>query len=99
MTIIIRLSNAFKFTAAGYVHVHVGLDPEEDLTEDWVSYIFSVKDTGIGIPQNKLKKLFKSFSQVDASTTRNYGGTGLGLAISRRLCTLMNGDMVYRVAR
>ncbi|KAG2196328.1 hypothetical protein INT47_009323, partial [Mucor saturninus] len=60
---------------------------------DMIQYLFSVKDTGIGIPKTKASKLFKSFSQVDASTTRNFGGTGLGLAISKKLCKIMGGDM------
>ncbi len=54
---------------------------------------FAVKDSGIGIPNDKMQRLFKSFSQVDASTTRNYGGTGLGLAISKRLSEMMGGRM------
>ncbi len=54
---------------------------------------FTVRDTGIGIPQDKMNKLFHSFTQLDASTTREYGGTGLGLAISKRLCELMGGEM------
>lgn len=67
---------------------------ELNTDSDMVPLSVSVTDTGIGIPKDKLNKLFQSFSQVDASTTRNFGGTGLGLAISRRLCVMMGGDMV-----
>jgi PAS domain S-box-containing protein len=59
----------------------------------WVKLHFAVKDTGIGIPKDRMHRLFKSFSQVDTSTTRQYGGTGLGLAISKHLCELMGGTL------
>lgn len=82
------IGNAIKFTALGEVIVHVSL-PEE---ESHIGLLhFCVKDTGIGIPVDKRERLFKSFSQVDNSTTRQYGGTGLGLAICRRLAELMGG--------
>jgi PAS domain S-box-containing protein len=84
------LSNAVKFTEHGEVVLSVGARPParpgapHELT-------FAVRDTGIGIPADRLDRLFQSFSQVDASTTRRYGGTGLGLAISQRLTELMGG--------
>jgi CheY-like chemotaxis protein/anti-sigma regulatory factor (Ser/Thr protein kinase) len=85
--------NAVKFTEKGEVVVEVRMaDPERALPGK-VSLHFTVRDTGIGIPADKLDRLFQSFSQVDSSTTRQYGGTGLGLAISRRLAELMDGRM------
>jgi PAS domain S-box-containing protein len=84
------LSNAVKFTEAGEVVLSVSAtraDGEAPLHE----LTFAVRDTGIGIAPDRLGRLFQSFSQVDASTTRRYGGTGLGLAISQRLCELMGG--------
>ncbi|HMC09538.1 MAG TPA: response regulator [Actinomycetota bacterium] len=82
------LSNAVKFTPKGEVHVAVGEGPREDDTRE---LRFAVRDTGIGIPPERLDRLFQPFSQADASTTRVYGGTGLGLAISRQLVELLGG--------
>ena len=82
------ISNAVKFTARGEVCVHLGWRQGGDGVP---LLLGSVRDTGIGIAVDRLDRLFKSFSQVDASTTRQFGGTGLGLAICRRLLTLMNG--------
>ena len=84
------LSNAVKFTREGEVVIHVS---SERVKDDNYEIHFAVQDTGIGIPKERLDRLFLSFSQVDASTTRQYGGTGLGLAISKRLTELMNGQM------
>ncbi len=84
------LSNGVKFTEHGEVVVQVdgkAVGPGE------YELHFAVRDTGIGIPPERMDRLFRSFSQVDASTTRRYGGTGLGLAISKRLCELMGGRM------
>jgi CheY-like chemotaxis protein/HPt (histidine-containing phosphotransfer) domain-containing protein len=90
------LSNGIKFTSAGEVTVQVGVlsapAPAGTSAEPWQLH-FLVRDTGIGIPVDRLARLFKSFSQADASTTRHYGGTGLGLAISKRLVELMGGRM------
>jgi len=84
------LSNAVKFTSEGEVVVHVGAEPAGAGSH---RLRLAVRDTGIGIPPDRMDRLFASFSQVDASTTRRYGGTGLGLAISKRLVELMNGTM------
>ena len=90
------LSNGIKFTSAGEVVVQVKVLSAPDRAgsepEPWQLH-FLVRDTGIGIPVDRLARLFKSFSQADASTTRHYGGTGLGLAISKRLVELMGGKM------
>ncbi len=80
------VSNALKFTAAGEVQIVVSCLDE--------GVVLSVRDTGIGIPEDKLSKLFGQFEQVDASTTRRFGGTGLGLSICRELCRLMGGRIV-----
>ncbi len=82
------LSNAVKFTSRGEVLLDVERDPR---SADGGALMFSVRDTGIGIPQDKLDAIFDRFSQVDASLTRVHGGTGLGLAICRRLVDLMGG--------
>ncbi|RKZ92631.1 MAG: hypothetical protein DRR19_03630 [Candidatus Parabeggiatoa sp. nov. 1] len=84
------VSNALKFTKQGEVFVSVNVN---SLLDNTIELQFAVHDTGIGIPNNKMDKLFKEFSQVDDSTTRQYGGTGLGLAICKRLCELMGGQI------
>ncbi len=90
------LSNGVKFTAQGEVIIVVKVlaapGQHAGPTEPWHLH-FSVRDTGIGIPVDRLARLFKSFSQADASTTRKYGGTGLGLAISKSLVEKMGGKM------
>ena len=89
------VSNAVKFTEHGEVVLRVSCsnpNGESNKTGEFPLQ-FSVSDTGIGIPKERMGMLFQSFSQVDSSTTRRYGGTGLGLAISQRLCELMGGNM------
>jgi two-component system, sensor histidine kinase and response regulator len=83
-------SNAVKFTDQGSVVIRVRLADED---ADSVLLRFEVEDTGIGLTQEQIGRLFQSFSQADTSTTRKYGGTGLGLAISKRLAHLMGGDV------
>lgn len=84
------LSNAAKFTRNGLITLtiknYLAGDEQERI-------LFSVSDTGIGLTQEQIGKLFESFTQADASTTRKYGGTGLGLAISRRFCQMLGGDI------
>ncbi|MGD1808785.1 GAF domain-containing protein [Dapis sp. BLCC M126] len=84
------LGNAIKFTHEGEVVVSI---TSKSLDDTHTEICFAVKDTGIGIPEDKQDRLFKSFSQVDSSTSRQYGGTGLGLAISKRLSEVMGGRM------
>ncbi len=84
------LGNAIKFTQEGSVTLALALGNE---TEDACEVEFAVRDTGIGIPLEKQKLIFEAFSQVDGSTTRQFGGTGLGLTICRRLVILMQGDI------
>lgn len=84
------LSNAIKFTGEGGVEVRACVLPESNGGE---RVRVAVRDTGIGIPEDKLAAIFEAFRQVDASTTRTYGGTGLGLAICRNLARTMGGDV------
>jgi len=97
------LSNAIKFTPKGSVNLQVSvieipvevknINSSDNNSETSYQLLFAAKDTGIGIPKDRYDRLFKPFSQVDSSTTRQYGGTGLGLAISNRLTQLMGGEM------
>ena len=91
------LGNAVKFTEKGEIVLSVKAEklaaPRRAPERSSYKLHFAVSDTGIGIPKEKIERLFQSFSQLDASTSRRYGGTGLGLAISKRLCELMGGTM------
>ena len=89
------INNAVKFTPKGsvFIEVHARALPPIGGEIPRVRLEFSVRDTGIGIPADRLDRLFKAFSQVDSSTTRKYGGTGLGLVICQRLTQLMGGDI------
>jgi signal transduction histidine kinase/CheY-like chemotaxis protein/ligand-binding sensor domain-containing protein len=84
------INNALKFTSKGEIFIKAFVFKQ---VGEEVQIAFTVKDTGIGIPQEKISRLFKAFSQVDSSTTRKYGGTGLGLAICERLVNLMGGEI------
>ena len=83
------VSNAFKFTQTGCISIEVTAIPGGDT----VNVVFSVKDTGIGIPSYQMESLFSSFVQADGSATRKYGGTGLGLTIAKRVVELMGGSL------
>lgn len=84
------ISNAIKFTDTG--EIIISASTHEDVANQRIILEASVQDTGVGIEKTKLNRLFKAFSQEDASTTRQYGGTGLGLSIVRNLCALMDGE-------
>src|ERR1019366_5951301 len=84
------VNNATKFTLARRIPMDTNF---RAIHQGRMKLEITVQDTGIGIPEDRIERLFKAFSQVDSSTTRKYGGTGLGLAICQRLCQLMNGDI------
>ncbi|UJP63727.1 PAS domain-containing hybrid sensor histidine kinase/response regulator [Mongoliitalea daihaiensis] len=86
------LSNSIKFTqSGGYVHVNLSCEP---IIDDTIMLLFEVKDSGIGIPKNKISELTEPFFQLDGSNTREYQGTGLGLAISKKILELMGGELL-----
>src|SRR5262245_2591536 len=89
------VGNAIKFTAKGHIDVNVQLEqaPAADESGTSATLLFSVADTGIGIPKDRQRDVFRAFTQADSSTTRRYGGTGLGLTISRNLAAMMGGRM------
>jgi signal transduction histidine kinase/CheY-like chemotaxis protein/HPt (histidine-containing phosphotransfer) domain-containing protein len=84
------IGNAVKFTHNGSVAIEI---VEQKETSGYVKVLFKIRDTGIGVPENRLSNLFESFSQADLSMSRKYGGTGLGLAISKRLTEMMGGEI------
>ncbi|MCX5874225.1 MAG: response regulator [Deltaproteobacteria bacterium] len=84
------LGNAIKFTEYGEVFVSVKAEP---LSDSELNLVFAVRDTGVGIPEEKLGSIFLAFVQVDSSSTRQFGGTGLGLAVSSQLCQMMGGKI------
>ena len=88
------LANACKFTERGTVTLSVTQEPCAADSAPWL--VFEVADTGIGMTEEQMGRLFEAFSQADASTTRRYGGTGLGLALCRRLCRLMGGEVTVK---
>ena len=85
------LGNAVKFTHSGSIKLKVWVEENDEPMQEL--YYFSVEDTGIGIPEEKLDEIFEPFTQADSSTTRKYGGTGLGLAISNRIVALLGGAL------
>src|SRR6201999_4180524 len=84
------LGNAIKFTHEGHVALSASVRTGDDGA---MKLLIEVADTGIGIPADRIERLFQTFSQIDSSTTRYYGGTGLGLSIVKRLAELMGGEV------
>ncbi len=87
------VSNAIKFTERGVVTIEVLVAPPAPMSQSDCILQFSVRDSGVGVPPEKLAVIFEAFAQADTSTTRRFGGTGLGLAISRRLVEMMGGNI------
>ena len=87
------MNNAVKFTDHGSIELHCTPEPAPAAAGDGLWLRFSVRDTGVGVPADKLAHLFNAFEQADTSTTRRFGGTGLGLAITRRLAQMMGGEV------
>ena len=88
------LSNACKFTELGTITLDAVRDKSEGV--GWLS--LSVRDTGIGMTEEQMERLFQPFSQADIQTARKYGGTGLGLAITKQFCEMMGGDIKVRAS-
>jgi hypothetical protein len=86
------VSNAIKFTNHGEIFIHASIDRIE---KEKIFVKFVIRDSGIGIPKEKINLIFQSFTQVDMSTTRKYGGTGLGLSISKELVSIMKGQIGF----
>ncbi len=84
------LSNAAKFTKGGLIKLSIGRTASD---HGPTKFTFAVSDSGIGMNDEQVARLFQAFTQADASTTRNYGGTGLGLTISKHFCTMLGGDI------
>ena len=88
------LGNAAKFTSQGRVTLHVQKKTRAD--GDWV--VFQVSDTGIGMSEEQMRRLFESFYQADSSISRRYGGTGLGLSLSKQFCEMLGGNLTAQSA-
>ncbi|MBB6733114.1 response regulator [Cohnella zeiphila] len=92
------LSNAAKFTQGGTIRLELIPEPEPETAGGPPGYSFRVRDTGIGMTEDQVDRLFQAFIQADSSTTRQYGGTGLGLAITRKLCEMLGGSIAVESA-